>query len=205
MKKWSYIILTIVGLVVFLFLAQIASQYSQELQSFSEYSGWMGVGMYILLMFLSVVFAPLNTVFLIPLSSQTFGPFWAAIYSLIGWITGSMVAFWLARELGQKNLENTKIIKKLDKWEKKMPLFQYYIFIIFLRMFMPADILSYSLGLMKRLGYKEFFWTTVLGLTPFAFIFTYVSTSSLRYQIVLGLIFLVIYLGVGIWFKKNGK
>ncbi len=201
-KNIGYILLGILGVGGFIAIAQFSLQYTQELQFFTQYSGWVGAALYIALMAISIVAAPVNTIFLLPAAAQSFGELRAAAYSITGWLIGSMIAFTIARRLNTNRLENTKIFQLMCKYENKLTKSKYFMLIIFLRIILPADILSYTLGFLKRLSYKEFFWTTLVGLCPFGIIFVYTSTASLGYQIAFGVVFLLLYIVSGIYLKK---
>lgn len=206
MKKYfGYIILGILGIGLFIGLAQLSANYAEELKFFTEYSAWVGAAIYIILMALSIVVAPINTIFLLPAAAQSFGELRAAVYSIIGWLIGSIIAFSIARKLSSNSnkLTNNRLFRLMCRYESRLSRQQYYLLIIFLRIIMPADILSYTLGFLKRLNYKEFFWTTLIGLIPFGLIFVYTSTASLVHQLIFGVVFLLLYIPAGIWLNND--
>jgi len=67
--------------------------------------------------------------------------------------------------------------------EKKIPKENLFLGIIFLRMVIPVDILSYALGLFSKIKTRDYLLATIIGVSPFAFIFAYLGRMPFYYQI----------------------
>jgi uncharacterized membrane protein YdjX (TVP38/TMEM64 family) len=199
----TYIISGIAAAVAFVVLAQWAQQHTELIQSFTTQAGWLGVLSYIGVMALSIVFAPLGTGFLLPVAANSYGPFLAAVYSIIGWTLGSVVAFWIAKTFRKKIIKHKDFRKKIQKYEKSIPKYQFYGLVILLRIALPVDLVSYALGFASSMSYRAFFLTTLIGVTPMTFVFTYASTSSLLVQ-VLASLFAATVFGLGWFFSYRG-
>jgi len=62
-------------------------------------------------------------------------------------------------------------------------------------MTVPVDVLSYVLGLFSRMKSAPYFFATLIGVAPFAFVFAYAGTLPFLYQMeALGLALFVMLL-----------
>lgn len=165
-----------------------------------EYQTW-GAVVYILVGIVTTVFAPLTIFPLVPLASSVFGWGLTGVYNIVSWFIGSLIAFWLARRYGAGVVRKIISLEEIDRIEKKLPHRATVIYLIMLRLFLPADILSYALGLFTKIDFKTFAWTTLVGLAPFAFVIAFIGYLPWQYQII-GLIFLA---GVSFVGLKNMK
>jgi uncharacterized membrane protein YdjX (TVP38/TMEM64 family) len=168
--------------ICFILAAQGAQMYENDLQYLVSHTGMWAPVLYILVTILAVVVAPLSTGFLLPIAANGFGPWQTALYSIAGWSIGSIIAFNLARRYGYGYLEELPLSKFIRRVEGRMSQVQQVVVILLLRMSLPVDVLSYALGLFSRVNYKVFVWTTILGVTPFAFLFSYASILPMQYQ-----------------------
>lgn len=192
------------AILVFVTLSEISQSYSGTLQSLTEQAGLFGILSYIGIMILSIVIAPISTGFLLPIAANGWGPIAAAIYSIIGWTTGAMIAFFLAKKYGLQLVKNVKMVKKLRAVERAIPKRNMFLVVVLLRMALPVDLLSYVLGIFSSMGYWMFFWSTVIGISPFAFIFSYAAISSVTSQILVSVLgSLVFFAGVYWVFSKS--
>jgi len=55
--------------------------------------------------------------------------------------------------------------------------------VVFLRVGVPVDVLSYGLGLFSKMPLKDYFFATLLGVSPFAFVFSFLGIFPIYYQI----------------------
>ena len=133
----------------------------------------------------SVVLAPVSMLPLIPLASHLWGWFLAGFLSVLGWLIGAQIAFFLARRYGKPFVKRIISIEKLHKLEQQIPEEHLFWTVVFLRMCVSVDLLSYALGLFSNMKNGSYMLATFLGITPFAFIFAYTGTLSGNYQIVI--------------------
>ena len=54
-------------------------------------------------------------------------------------------------------------------------------------MALPVDVLSYVLGFASSMSYRMFFLTTLIGVTPMTFLFTYSAVDTVNSQIAVGI------------------
>ena len=154
----------------------------------------LGMSVYVLITIVAIVIAPISTLPLLPIASNLWGWVTAAVLSIIGWTIGSLIAFILARKYGVSLISKFISIEKINKFEKMVPKENFFWGVVFLRMVVPVDILSYALGLFSKIKTKSYFFATLIGVTPFAFVFAYAGKMPFVYQILALLLALVIIL-----------
>jgi uncharacterized membrane protein YdjX (TVP38/TMEM64 family) len=163
----------------------------------------MGVAAFVALAALAVVFPSFTNIMFIPIGVATFGPFWAAVLCIVGWWLGSVAAFAVGRYYEKSLLS-------------RFPSFQNYLYIdklvteknmfwklIFLRMTFPVDVLSYALALFsKRVTHSMNAITTLIGIAPFAFVFTYAGEMMYKNVVWLTGVLAVVFI---VWLIINIK
>ncbi len=177
---------TILGFVFFIILFVGLSYYFQTNMALAEKYisfGFYGIILYIFIAGFATVFAPLSALPLLPVAVQIYGWELAALYSLIGWIIGAVIAFYIARHLGVKVLEKFVSLDKIHEYEKLIPKKDVFLSIVFLRIILPADIVSYAIGLLSKVKFKTYFFATVIGMIPFAIILSYIGSKTVIIQI----------------------
>lgn len=122
-----------------------------SIEALREYIGSFGSGavlLFILFSFLQVVILPVPGSVTVAAGVALFGPLKCALYSFIGIVTGSLVAFAIGRWIGYKAV--CWIVGKddLDKWLNKVKGKDYLILsIMFLLPMFPDDVLCFIAGL----------------------------------------------------------
>lgn len=145
--------------------------------------GYSGALLFIFIEIIATVVAPISAVPLIPLISEIYGWFVAGLLSIVGWTIGSVIAFFLSRKYGAPLVKKMVNLEKILEIEKKIPETNLFWSIVFLRMVLPVDVLSYVLGLFSRINFNTYFWATLIGITPFAFVLSYLGILPVYYQI----------------------
>ena len=88
-----------------------------------------------------------------------------------------------------KEVEVNKKFKKLvEEIEKMIPDEHIFWSLVFLRIALPVDVLSYALGALTTIRLRVYLLATLIGIVPFAFIFAYAAKVSIEYQIIAGAI-----------------
>ena len=194
--------LIIIG-VFFVASALLAQKYESELHAVVNDDSVFGMLGYVLITAVAIVVAPVSTLPLIPLTVSLWGWFTAGVLSIIGWTVGSQVAFLLARAYGKSLVQKFVSLERFRAYEKQFGAGNIFWTVVLLRMIVPVDILSYALGLFSTMSSRSFFLATIIGITPFAFIFSYLGSLPPSFQIItlieiVLLIFIIHYL----WKKK---
>ncbi len=178
------------------------------LKSFVTDNSLLSISIFILLMILSTVFAPLTVLPMVPVVALFLGFFNTAIYSIIGWVIGSMIAFWIARHLGRPAINKLVAKKDLKKYHKYIPENISFLWVVFLRMVIPVDVLSYLVGFLTKMSGIKYFWATLIGVIPFSFIFAYgyeIVFLKNIFAVVLTGVFILAILLLALSFHKKGK
>ncbi len=120
----------------------------EALRNYVASYGYMAVFIYILMNFLQVVVLPIPGFIAVGTGVALFGPLKTSLYSLIGILSGSIVAFFIGRVLGYKVVcwlvgedELNKWLKTIENKDKVILTF------MFLFPFFPDDILCFVAGL----------------------------------------------------------
>lgn len=183
-----------VFILLFVLASALAWRYGEIFNELIKVGGAWSVGAYFLFAVASEVVAPISSLPALPLAVSAWGSFWAAAISWAGWLAGSVIAFSLARRFGKPLVERLVDLAKVQEAAKFIPEKNLFWIVVFLRLFFPADIFSYALGLFTSMKWTHYFWATALGLAPFTFLFAYGLKIPLAYQIGLGMIALIVTL-----------
>ena len=147
----TLIFLAIVGVVFFTICATGIITKINSIDALRDYIagfGNMAVFLFILFCFLQVVVLPVPGSIAVAAGVALFGPLKCAIFSFIGIVTGSIVAFAIGRWVGYKAVKWIVGKEALDKWLQKLKNKDYLILsIMFLLPMFPDDILCFVAGL----------------------------------------------------------
>jgi uncharacterized membrane protein YdjX (TVP38/TMEM64 family) len=187
-------ILGIVVIVLFFILSSYLIQ--KDLLGLEGVIGkdYFSASLYVLILVVSIVVAPVSALPLLPIASNVFGWVVAGWLSVVGWLIGSAIAFILSRRYGRPLVEKVVSLDKIGKIEKMIPEENLFWSIVFLRMSVPVDILSYVLGLFSHVKFRTYMLASLIGIIPFAFVFSYLGTLGIYYQLLALLIALIIIL-----------
>ena len=162
----------------------LARSHAESLKEFIDHHAIQGVAVYIVLNVLDAVIAPGATLPLIPIAARAWGRVPAALVTTVGWTAGSLVAFYIARRWGSpivKKLTSMERVKRLRPYVPEHPFWS----VVLLRLVVPMDVISYVLGLFTEMTWPSYGLATALGLTPSAFILTYIGKTPRAYDIIM--------------------
>ena len=172
-------------IVMFFIGSSLLAHYCENnLQTIIGTNNILGMMVYVAITALAIILAPVSTLPLIPLAVAIWGWFITAILSIIGWTVGSQVAFWLAKTYGQTLVQKFVSLERFSAFEKRFTKRNLFWTVVLLRMTVPVDILSYGLGLFSTMSNRLFLLSTIIGITPFAFIFSYLGSLPPGFQII---------------------
>ena len=162
----SVMICLVLSLLLF-FVLQVTGFFyifnnAELLQEYLKSAGpWMSIT-YILLQFLQVIILPIPGIVSTAAGVAIFGPFRTAIYSIIGIVTGSFVAFFIGRKWGNKAAAWLVGDSLLKKWQRILKgKDRLFLTIMFILPLFPDDILCFIAGLSTmEVGY--FSWMIIL-------------------------------------------
>jgi len=195
------------GGILFFLVNSDVSKVVEFLNSFGIFA-WL---IFVLLVILEVVLAPIPPLVLYVVSGILFGGFFGGVLTLFGNLIGAAIDFKLARRYGQKAVQqriDKDFKKKFDRFFEKYGTLS--IFILRINPLTTSDLVSYLSGFTKMKLFK-FLIATALGLIPLVFIQTYLGEliiSKNPFLIALTLIISVFYLIVFVYLiiislKKN--
>ncbi|MBQ7323640.1 MAG: TVP38/TMEM64 family protein [Clostridia bacterium] len=147
----GYILLAFVLVLVFIFektgFFEVVGS-SENLQAYLEKAGaWMPI-VYIVLQFLQVVILPIPSVVSTVAGVTLFGPGKTILFSLLGIIPASIVAFMVGRKLGNKAVAWIVGEDTLTKWQNKLKgKDNLLLTMMFLLPMFPDDVLCFIAGL----------------------------------------------------------
>ena len=121
---------------------------TEKLQEYLQNSGgWVPI-VYIILQFLQVIILPIPGIVSTAAGVAIFGPFFTSLYSALGIIAGSFVAFWIGRKWGNKTVGWIIGKDSLKKWQKKLKgKDNLFLTIMFILPLFPDDVLCFFAGL----------------------------------------------------------
>lgn len=174
-----------IAIIIALFIvsAFYSQKYGEEVGAFVERGGAFGMIAYVIIAIIATVAAPVSAAPLIPIAAGAWGVALTAILSIFGWTIGSLIAFAIGRRYGLPLAQKFISGQKLEKLRKHIPHEKMFWSVVLLRIMIPVDLLSYALGVFGVLNWEKYTLATVIGIVPFAFIFAYLGTLPVSYQL----------------------
>jgi uncharacterized membrane protein YdjX (TVP38/TMEM64 family) len=204
--KWILVLLAIVGLYVLIQFTSLQDFLAPEnLTSILRDLGVAGPFVLMGLMTLAVVVSPIPSLPLDLAAGAAYGPFWGAVYVLIGAELGAIISFLIGRSLGRD---------VVSRWLKRDITFceqcsdHHFLGLMIVARLVPIfsfDIVSYGAGLTK-MSLKAFAFATLLGMIPPTFALTYLGSAVVTVQwpfILSGVLLVVIFLFLPQWIMKH--
>lgn len=188
------LILLIIGVIFYQGVVSFKSP--QEVRDYIQEFGAYGPLMVIVLITLEVVIAPIPGYVIAIGSGYAFGPFYGTLYSYLGNIIGTTIAFMLSRHFGRPLAK--RIIKedKLSYYERFFrEKGEYGLWLSFIFPVFPADIISFVTGL-SDIKFRKFFTIIVIAYLPNMLILNFFGDSILNYGLSLTTIILGAFLGL---------
>jgi len=159
----------------------------------------LGLFIFTLVDILSIVVAPVTSIPLIPIVANTYGVLITTIFFSIGGVIGSLIAFWIGKRYGKDLVKKIISIEEAEEVSGAINKKNLFFSLILLRIVVPADVLSYTLGIFTNIKYGMYISTLIIGIIPGAFYFAYVGSLPWLYQLigwVVGIIVLILILWV---------
>jgi len=200
-QKLRSVLVLLFIIITFIITSYFTNRYFEQIQQLIG-TGIIGMLIYVLLNIFEVVIAPINILPAIAIASVLWGWFTAAILTIIGWTIGAYIAFSLARRFGVPLITRFIKLDKLHEYEKKVDEDHIFWSIIVLRIVLPADLLSYALGLFSKIKTRKYILATAIGVTPLAFILSYLGSLPIEYQLI-GFLSVALILVTGILARKR--
>ncbi len=220
-KHWLFVTILIILItwVIYSYFSEgifylLATSDISSIVDFINSFGWLSILIFILIVVLEVILAPIPPFVLYVAGGIIFGAFWGGTITLFGNVLGAVIAFLIARTFGRKIIEkkiDSNFRKRFDKFTKRYG--GWALFLIRLNPFTTSDLFSYLAGLSK-MKLRTLIISTTLGLIPLVYLQTYLGDIFIRDNpflfflfIAVSLIYLVLFL-YGLWyviFKKKKR
>jgi len=210
MPKTSHLVRNVIlALVIIALGVFVYFQFGEELSSresiinlVNNY-GSLGPLVVILIIILEVILAPLPGGIIPIITGFLFGPWLGSIYCWVGDVIGSIIAFWLARKIGQPLIERFVSKTKQDFYNNFINKKNYIIWLLYIIPLFPIDIISMLIGV-SRFKFKRFLLVMMIGFIPNVIILNalgyWLSDINLGdYSSLALLVTLVVFLGLIIW------
>ncbi len=147
-----------------------------QMESYIVGVGPWGPIVYVFMMIVAIVIAPIPSSPLAIFAGTIFGTWWASLWTMLGATIGAMIAFWIARRFGRPVVEKIISKEKLSKIEEKFSENNLILTVFLLRLLpLPLfDAVSYAAGL-THISVRGFISATFFGLLPLVFLFSYMG------------------------------
>jgi uncharacterized membrane protein YdjX (TVP38/TMEM64 family) len=158
-------------------------RFAEPIRTFIDQQPIWGLLLYLTLNIVDAVAAPGVTLPLIPVAVRVWGHVPAALATTVGWTTGSLVAFLIARRWGYPVVRKITSIDRIRAMRRYIPEDLFWS-IVLVRLVLPMDVISYVLGLFTDIRWATYVGATALGLTPSAFLLAYFGKLPHAYGII---------------------
>ena len=169
----------------------------EDLRNYVASFGYLAVVIYIVVNVLQVVLLPIPGFVSIGTGVALFGAFRTSIYSLLGILTGSFIAFFIGRVLGYRVVSWIVGKDNLDKWLKKVKNKDKIVLtFMFLFPFFPDDMLCFIAGL-SSMSTGYFIVMIIFCRTISVFLSSYsLSGSIIPYNTWWGILLWAVVIGI---------
>jgi len=176
-RHWLFVLILIIlfAWIIYSYSAKgifylLATSDIDSVVAFVNSFGWLAVVVFILIVVLEVILAPIPPFVLYVVGGIIFGAFLGGTITLFGNVLGAVIAFLIARRFGRGLVEkkiNKKLRKSFDKFINKYG--AWALFLIRLNPFTTSDLFSYLAGLTK-MKLRTLIISTTFGLIPLVYI-----------------------------------
>jgi uncharacterized membrane protein YdjX (TVP38/TMEM64 family) len=206
-KNWIIILIILVLLLLFYYsyyskgiIYSISNSDEQSVVNFVNSFGIFSYLIFILLVILEVVLAPIPALALYVAGGAIFGTILGSILTLIANLIGGLIAFWIARRFGRDFVEkrvDAGIRRKFDNFSEKYGGLS--LFLLRINPLTSSDLFSYLAGLTK-MKIRTFLLGTGLGLAPMILVQAYfgeafVKTHQVLYAVLIwaSIVYLLVF------------
>ncbi len=147
----------------------------ERVQRVVEGAGILAPAVYVLLLVVQAVLAPLPAPAVAVAGGFVFGTFEGFLLTWSGAALGGVVSFGLSRLFGRGYVTRSPRARRLDRYVEEHGAI--LIFILRLVPLVSFDAISYAAGL-TGIAFRKFFVATMLGMAPGTFAFVYLGGAS---------------------------
>lgn len=205
MSKRNIIFFLLIVLAVLLFWFSIKLQnYFYEIaflvEEFFKKNLIISAVIFIILGAFSSMLSLFTSVPLTPIGIMVWGDFITIILLLIGWMIGSVFAYYIGWYAVYPRIKNFVPFEKIEYYRQQFSKKLEFELILIFRMAMPAEIASYVLGSL-RYDFKKYLLVTFITELPFAVFTVYLGDIFIQNRFLLFVVVLTaIFLFMGVMF-----
>ena len=196
-SRWKELNALILTVVLFIAASLVARSYESELVSLLEGHGAEGIALYLVFILVTFVIAPIGgTLMTFPVVVVIWGPYVAALVTLVGWSLGTVLTYFLSRKYGRPLVERFVARASIERFGQALPKTTFTSLVIAHAVF-PGDFLGYVLGLVIRTPYWKYGLAAILGNIPYLIVLTFAASLNLVWQVALAALSVIVILLVG--------
>ena len=191
----------IVIVIIFsLWLPQLPSRL--ELNRLIEKYGVFGPMAIIVAVIIEVIIAPLPGNLISIATGAVYGVFLGALYTWIGNVIGSSLAFWIARKLGRPIVRKIISEQRIRHFDNFLHRNKFLVWIVYILPVFPVDLISYAVGF-STMKFRRFLLIITICFIPYLLILNYFghqilfSSGAIR-LVYAGIIMLIVLIGVSV-------
>lgn len=147
----------------------------ERIQQFVDSAGLLAPTVYILLLVVQAVVAPLPAPAVAMAGGYSFGTVEGFFLTWAGALLGGVFSFGLSRLFGRNFVVTSARLEKLDRYVQAHGAI--LIFVLRLIPLVSFDAISYAAGL-SGMSFRKFLLATALGMAPGTFVFVYLGGAS---------------------------
>ncbi len=177
----------------------------KNIERWLQEAGSFAPVLFVLLMTTAVILSPIPGLPLTLAAGAFFGPFQGGLYSILGGVLGSSLAFLIARFLGRQFLERVLTGHINFCVECSDKLLARVVLVSRLLPFVSFDIVSYGAGL-TGMSLRRFVLATAIGMTPLTLAYTYfgsILSIDPVTTVLVGATFVALFFIVPGWIEKH--
>ncbi len=166
--------------------------------------GWIAPLVYVILYTLrALIFFPVTIMALT--GGLAFGVIQGSLLTLLGAVSGAMLAFLVARYF-RRGLRLKAKRGQFEKLEEQLAS-RGFVYVLFVRLlpFVPFDLVSYAAGA-TRMRKRDFFLATLIGATPLTVIYSFIGARLAEGSLLAGAVafaILIILTGLLLLYRKK--
>lgn len=147
----------------------------ERIQQLVDGAGLLAPTVYILLLVVQAVVAPLPAPAVAIAGGYSFGTFKGFLLTWAGALLGGTISFGLSRLFGRKFVASSARLERLDRYVQEHG--AVLVFVLRLIPLVSFDAISYAAGL-SGMPFRKFLLATALGMAPGTFVFVYLGGTS---------------------------
>ncbi|HAZ16904.1 MAG: hypothetical protein UV70_C0020G0004 [Parcubacteria group bacterium GW2011_GWA2_43_13] len=168
----------------------------EKIEAFVVRMGVWGPLVYILILLIPVICAPVPATPFTLIGANLFGWQYGMLYSLAGFALGQSINFSLGRHIGKPLLKRIYAVEQYEKIEKRIPERIEFWVVVLLRLIPNPwfDFFSYLAG-MSKIRYATFIIASIVGSLPGTFLWNYFGNRIVEYRFSLRSLGILIIVG----------